>query len=337
MPEDGLFLTNAGRRAYHSAVADYSDLYEVLEVSPNASGEVIGAAYRRLSRKFHPDVDSSPSAAVRQRALNHAFAALSDPSQRAAYDHDRAAQKGSNRRQAGQRATSEPPSTTGRKPPRKTALLALAAVITLAVATVGRDLISSHRNGTSNQPLTSSSVVAEAAATVAPATQLDPATSTPVSEISAVAPPPSPLTGSWTVLDLVTYGQDAGSWFSFDVEIQESGTTVTGGDSALTINGTRSNSQVTATFIRGDSTGTFRWTVEPSGDLQGSYEDGTANNGGTSLVVPRAGRDWLASDVDLSRADAEQGCSTASGGQFWCTPDRLPGVSGGVPHFRYAC
>ena len=46
------------------------DWYEVLQVSPNAEHDVIEAAYRRLSRKYHPDVNQDPRAPESQRLLN---------------------------------------------------------------------------------------------------------------------------------------------------------------------------------------------------------------------------------------------------------------------------
>ena len=61
------------------------DLYEELEVSTNASPEVIQAAYRRLARKYHPDSSSEPDA-TRMVRLNAAFETLSRAEQRRAYD-----------------------------------------------------------------------------------------------------------------------------------------------------------------------------------------------------------------------------------------------------------
>jgi hypothetical protein len=63
--------------------------YSVLQVDPAAEQEVIEAAYRRLSRKYHPDVNSSPEASERMRAINAAYATLSTPSRRAIYDRER--------------------------------------------------------------------------------------------------------------------------------------------------------------------------------------------------------------------------------------------------------
>jgi DnaJ domain len=62
------------------------NLYEVLQVSSNASPEVIQAAYRALARSYHPDVNPSPDAAYQMRQLNAAYSVLSDATRRARYD-----------------------------------------------------------------------------------------------------------------------------------------------------------------------------------------------------------------------------------------------------------
>ena len=63
------------------------DYYEVLQVSPNAEGEIIQAAYRRLAQKWHPDRrPGDPTASERMKVLNEAYAALSDPQKRQEYD-----------------------------------------------------------------------------------------------------------------------------------------------------------------------------------------------------------------------------------------------------------
>lgn len=67
-------------------MAATDDLYEVLQVSPSASSEVIEAAYRRLARIHHPDVNSSPNSNEMMRRLNHAYQTLSDSKERLAYD-----------------------------------------------------------------------------------------------------------------------------------------------------------------------------------------------------------------------------------------------------------
>ncbi|TMF01796.1 MAG: J domain-containing protein [Chloroflexi bacterium] len=63
-----------------------SNLYEVLQVSPEANTEVIRAAYRTLARSQHPDVNPDPEATRHMRRLNAAYHILSDPARRARYD-----------------------------------------------------------------------------------------------------------------------------------------------------------------------------------------------------------------------------------------------------------
>lgn len=70
------------------------DYYAVLQVDPRADPEIIEAAYRRLSRKYHPDVSADPEASHRMRELNAAYEVLSDPARRRAYDRRRPAGPG---------------------------------------------------------------------------------------------------------------------------------------------------------------------------------------------------------------------------------------------------
>jgi hypothetical protein len=69
-------------------VALNSDPYAVLGVSYDATEAEIAQARRRLSREFHPDVNSDPGAAPRFVEIQRAFELLSDPATRA--EHDRA-------------------------------------------------------------------------------------------------------------------------------------------------------------------------------------------------------------------------------------------------------
>ena len=65
---------------------DGIDPYKVLQVDPEAEDEVIQAAYRRLARKYHPDLAETPEAAARMAAINAAWEMIGDPASRAAYD-----------------------------------------------------------------------------------------------------------------------------------------------------------------------------------------------------------------------------------------------------------
>lgn len=60
--------------------------YEVLMVTRDAPPEVIRAAYKALSQKWHPDRNDHESAQEITTLLNRAYAELSDPDKRRAYD-----------------------------------------------------------------------------------------------------------------------------------------------------------------------------------------------------------------------------------------------------------
>lgn len=60
--------------------------YDVLRVTHDAPPEVIRAAYKALSQKWHPDRNLSPDAGAVMQAINDAYAVLADPSKRADYD-----------------------------------------------------------------------------------------------------------------------------------------------------------------------------------------------------------------------------------------------------------
>jgi len=68
----------------------FKDYYKVLGVKPAASADEIKAAYRKLARKFHPDVSKEKNAEERFKDLNEAFEALKEPERRAAYDQAKA-------------------------------------------------------------------------------------------------------------------------------------------------------------------------------------------------------------------------------------------------------
>ena len=62
------------------------DFYEILGVNRDASEEEIKKAYRKLARKYHPDVSKEPNAEARFKEVAEAHEALSDTERRAAYD-----------------------------------------------------------------------------------------------------------------------------------------------------------------------------------------------------------------------------------------------------------
>ena len=65
---------------------DFKDYYNTLGVAKDASPEVIKRAYRKLARKYHPDVSKEPNAENRFKDVAEAHEALIDPERRAAYD-----------------------------------------------------------------------------------------------------------------------------------------------------------------------------------------------------------------------------------------------------------
>ena len=67
-------------------MADKRDYYEVLELSKGASEEDIKKAYRKLAKKYHPDLNKAPDAADKFKEVQEAYEVLSDPQKKAAYD-----------------------------------------------------------------------------------------------------------------------------------------------------------------------------------------------------------------------------------------------------------
>ena len=69
-------------------------LYEVLQVRPDADPEVIAAAYRALSKRYHPDVNKAADSTSVMKEMNRAYEVLSDAVARAEYDRSLSAQQG---------------------------------------------------------------------------------------------------------------------------------------------------------------------------------------------------------------------------------------------------
>jgi curved DNA-binding protein len=64
----------------------YKDYYSILGVERNAGAEDIKKTYRKLARKYHPDVSKEPNAEEKFKEVSEAYETLSNPEKRAAYD-----------------------------------------------------------------------------------------------------------------------------------------------------------------------------------------------------------------------------------------------------------
>ncbi len=65
---------------------EFKDYYKILGVAKTADDAEIKKAYRKLARKYHPDVSKEPAAEARMKEINEAREVLSDVEKRAAYD-----------------------------------------------------------------------------------------------------------------------------------------------------------------------------------------------------------------------------------------------------------
>ena len=65
---------------------EFKDYYRILGLERDAGQDEIKRAYRKLARRYHPDVSSETDAEARFKEVNEAYEVLKDPEKRAAYD-----------------------------------------------------------------------------------------------------------------------------------------------------------------------------------------------------------------------------------------------------------
>lgn len=85
-PESVLKGWFEGASSGQSTPAPADSLYAVLCVAPSCDSATLKAAYRRMARQTHPDINKEPDATAQFQAIQHAYSILSDEKQRRKYD-----------------------------------------------------------------------------------------------------------------------------------------------------------------------------------------------------------------------------------------------------------
>jgi curved DNA-binding protein len=65
---------------------EFRDYYQIMGIDRNATQDEIKRAYRKLARKYHPDISKEPDAEKKFKEMGEAYEVLKDPEKRAAYD-----------------------------------------------------------------------------------------------------------------------------------------------------------------------------------------------------------------------------------------------------------
>lgn len=84
---------------------DFINYYKVMGVADHATHEAIKQAYRKLARKFHPDVSQEPDADARFKALGEAYAVLKNTKKRTRFDQSRALHSDGGKRRSAKTGT----------------------------------------------------------------------------------------------------------------------------------------------------------------------------------------------------------------------------------------
>jgi hypothetical protein len=121
-------------------------------------------------------------------------------------------------------------------------------------------------------------IIAEATIVV---TQAPEATQAPAATQIVPAAVSGDFSGRWRIVDTITSGSGAGQTFTFDVSLQQTGNTISGGNAGIQINGSVSGQTATVTYTQPalGHTGTFSWTLVSAARAEGTFTSSVPNAG----------------------------------------------------------